>query len=126
MRKNLVKYLALGVAGLGFFAVDPAMAAVTGGLNTLSGNVTGQMPAVASLLSSIAYIAGIGFGIKAILKFKEHNESKGQVPLSQPIVMAVVAGLLLALPSFLTVAKEAAGGSSTQQTTISGGGLSTL
>ncbi len=125
MKKNLVKYLsvAVGAAGLSLLAVDPAMAQ---GLNNVTGVVKSQMPGVAEVLSAIAYVAGVGFGIKAILKLKEHNESKGQVPLSQPITLGIVAGLLLALPSFLQTAKQGIFGSGSKGTTLEGGNIRSI
>ncbi len=98
-------------------AMDPAMAQ---GLNRVTGTVKDQMPGVVDILSAIAYIAGVGFGIKAALKLKEHNESKGQIPLSQPITLGIVAALLLALPTFLSVAKEGVFGTGSTGTSISG------
>lgn len=65
-----------------------------------------QFATVTDLISTISYIAGIGFMFKAILKFKEHNESKGQVPLSNAIVLFIVAGCLLGLPYMVNVSKS--------------------
>lgn len=59
-------------------------------------------------------------------KFKEHNETKGQVPLSQPIALAIVAGLLIALPTFLSVAKGGVFGSGSQANTLSGQATRTI
>lgn len=125
MKKNLVKYLsiAVGTAGLSLLAVEPALAQ---GLNQVTGVVKSQMPGVAEVLSAVAYVAGVGFGIKAVLKLKEHNESKGQVPLSQPITLGIVAGLLLALPSFLQTAKTGIFGSGSKGTTLDGGNIRSI
>lgn len=116
--KKINKILGLTATSL-LFMSEPVLAANMG---TLSSGITGQMPAVANLLSAVAYIAGVGFGIKAALKLKEHNESKGQIPLSQPITLAVVAGVLLGLPSFLSAAKETTLGGGAQGTSLNGGG----
>ena len=61
-----------------------------------------------------------------MLKLKEHNESKGQVPLSQPITLGIVAGLLLALPSFLQTAKTGIFGSGSKGTTLDGGNIRSI
>mgnify|MGYP001485722228 CR=1 FL=1 len=124
MKKNL-KYLSLavGAAGLTLLSVEPAMAQ---GLNNVTNVVKSQMPGVAEVLSAVAYVAGVGFGIKAILKLKEHNESKGQVPLSQPITLGIVAGLLLALPTFLQTAKQGVFGAGSKGTTLEGGNIRSI
>ncbi len=108
---------------LGLLMTEPALAQ---GLNTITGTVKSQIPGVAEVLSAIAYVAGVGFGIKAVLKLKEHNESKGQVPLSQPITMAIVAGLLLALPTFLQTAKQGVFGTGSKGTTLDGGNIRSI
>jgi len=95
-------------------------------LNQVTGVVKSQLPGVAEVLSAIAYVSGIGFGIKAVLKIKEHNESKGQVPLSQPITLAIVAGLLLALPTFLQTAKSGIFGSGSKGTTLDGANIRSI
>lgn len=95
-------------------------------VNTVTSNMLTQLTGVNDLISAVAYVAGIGFGIKAALKFKEHNETKGQVPLSQPITLAIVAGLLIALPTFLSVAKGGVFGSGSQANTLSGQATRTI
>lgn len=108
---------------IGVLLVEPVMAQ---GLNQVTGVVKSQLPGVAEVLSALAYVSGIGFGIKAVLKIKEHNESKGQVPLSQPITLAIVAGLLLALPSFLETAKSGVFGSGAKGTTLDGANIRSI
>lgn len=101
--KNLGKIL--GVAAVLALFMTEAMAQSTG----FSGMVKQgqeQFATVTDLISTISYIAGIGFMFKAILKFKEHNESKGQVPLSNAIVLFIVAGCLLGLPYMVSVSKS--------------------
>lgn len=110
-------------AALMVVAMEPAMAE---DLKGVTGRITGQMPGIAEVLSAVAYIGGVGFGIKAALKLKEHNESKGQVPLSQPITLGIVAALLLALPSFLTTGKETVFGAGATGTTLDGSTIKSL
>lgn len=95
-------------------------------LSTVTTNIIQQFEGLVNVLSGVAYIGGVGFGIKAALKFKEHNETKGQVPLSQPIVMALVAALLIGLPSFIGVIRDSTLGSSAQQSSIQQGAMDTI
>lgn len=57
---------------------------------------------VSGLLMIIAYIAGIGFGISGILKLRAHVDSPQQVPLGVPLRRLLAAGLLIAIPYFIT------------------------
>jgi intracellular multiplication protein IcmD len=85
--------------------------------------VRNQLPGVADLISAASYLIGIGFGLKAALKLKEHNESKGQIPLSQPVTLAVVAALLLALPTLLSVSRNSVFGTGSQGSGLDGGDI---
>jgi hypothetical protein len=61
---------------------------------------------IAESLTSISYMSSIFFGVNSYFKFKEYNFSKGVTPLSQPITLAIVALMLAALPSLLSVGVE--------------------
>ena len=76
-------------------------------LNTLNTTVNSQGMAALGIINMVSYIIGVGVGIKGILKLKEHNESQGKIPLSQPIILLIVAGCLFALPTILGYATGA-------------------
>lgn len=95
----------LGATALLALFMTEAMAQQSG-LSGVISQATTQFQSITDLISTISYIAGIGFMFKAILKFKEHNESKGQVPLSNAIVLFIVAGCLLGLPYMVSVSKS--------------------
>lgn len=112
--KKLLKVFGI-TAVLALFMTD-AMAQT--GLTGMISQGKGQFETVTDLISTISYIAGIGFLFKAILKFKEHNESKGQVPLSNAIVLFIVAGCLLGLPYMVSVSKSTTTGAASSGTGI--------
>ncbi len=121
--KKVTKLLSgLGIGALAMFAaVEPAMAANVG---QLASGFKSQLPDLAETLAGISYLAGIGFGIKAAMKFKEYNDSKGQqVPLSQPVFHLLVAAMLVALPSVLTTASETVFGTGKNTTDVTGTGI---
>jgi hypothetical protein len=127
MKNNFKKVLkGLGLVALAStgFVVD-AMAQNTGFAGIVNGATT-QFQGVTSLIGTISYIAGIGFGFKAILKFKEHNESKGQVPLSNAIVLFVVAGCLLGLPTIISASTSTVLGSAANKTGIASTSLQSI
>jgi hypothetical protein len=127
MKKKLLKALgyAGATAGLFMLAMEPAFAGYGSaagdgaGLGNLTQNLRSSANSIVDILSLVSYVVGVGFGIKAALKFKEHNESKGQTPISQPIVLLVVAAFLLALPTLLIMAKDAVLGTGSSSTSIS-------
>lgn len=134
MKKKLLKVLGYAgvTAGLMFLAMEPAFAAYgsapgdSAGLGALTRNFKDSANSITDLLSLASYVIGVAFGIKAALKFKEHNETKGQTPISQPMVLLVVAAFLLALPTLLLVAKDAVLGTGASSVSIQDGGLRSL
>ena len=47
---------------------------------------------------STAYVAGIGFGIAAIFKFKQHKDNPTQIPIGTPFALLGVSVMLVFLP----------------------------
>ncbi len=68
-----------------------------------------QVKSYLSVLEIVAYIGGIVFGMKCAFTLKEVNESKGQVKLSKALFYFVCAGLLIALPTFITTGIDSLG-----------------
>jgi intracellular multiplication protein IcmD len=108
---------------LGMLICHPIIALATGDdLTSVATTVTSEFNAIAKLLSIAAYVAGVAFAITGILQFKAHRENPQQTPLSKPVIMIVVAGCLLFLPTILTVAGASLFGSSATSSATAGGG----
>ena len=73
-------------------------------LGDVAGNVTQSLGNVAKLIVAGSYVAGIGFALMGLLKFKAHKDQPQQVPLSQPIVLIAIAACLIYLPSVIKMA----------------------
>lgn len=96
------------------FAVIMAMFSVevhAATIGDLAENVTSIMSDIAQLITSVSYVAGIGFAMGAILKFKQHKDNPTQMPIGTPIAMLGVAAALLFLPTVLQTAGESIFGS---------------
>ena len=87
-----------GVAAL--LSSDMALAADTG-LAKIATDVEEQVKALSGLLIITAYVAGIGFVLSGVIKFKAHRDNPTQVPLSAPIVLLCVGAALLFLPAVM-------------------------
>ena len=121
MKKNLLKVVGYSFASAAclLVATEPALAV---GFNDVASNVKEQFSGVLDVMSGLAYIGGVGFGIKSAMKLKEYNEQQGKVPLSTPIMLALVAAILIALPTFLSKGQESVFGTGATKTSINGGG----
>ena len=56
------------------------------------------------MMIGLAYVSGIGFGISAVFKFKQHKDNPTQIPVSTPFALLGVSCLLVFLPGIYTPA----------------------
>jgi len=94
------------LAGLMVLALFPELShaqetATVDSVGAAASMVSGKMGALFDLLEAVAAIAGIVFGLKALVQLKEHSDAPHQHKLSKPITSMVVSGCLLALPTFI-------------------------
>ena len=68
-------------------------------LGELAESVTSSFTNLTIIITGGAYIAGLGFTIGAVLKFKQHRENPTQVPLLDPLTLFGIAAALMFLPS---------------------------
>jgi intracellular multiplication protein IcmD len=115
MRIIIKKYEKLlmiaGVTLAAFFFSEIALAASSSGLSgpSLGGiakNITGSFQNLAKLITAGSYIAGFGFSLGAILKFKQHKDNPQQIPIGTPIAMLFVAAALIFLPTIFGTANQ--------------------
>lgn len=95
-------------------------AATTENLKTVAGRVIESFDNVAKLISAAAYVAGMGFAVGAIAKFKQHKENPTQIPLSQPVVFLLVGVCLMFAPSIFSVGGATLFGSSATKGGVGG------
>lgn len=79
-----------------FFYVSTATAADIG---TIATTITASFAGLSKLITGGAVIAGLGFAMAGILKFKAHRDNPQQVPIGAPIALIFVAAALMFLPT---------------------------
>ncbi len=67
----------------------------------MASNITGSFTSLTKLVTAGSYLAGLGFSIGAIMKFKQHKDNPTQIPIGTPIALVFIAAALLFLPSIL-------------------------
>ena len=72
-------------------------------LGNMASNIIGSLTSVTKLITAGAYIAGMGFAMSAILKFKAHKDNAQQTPIGGPIGLTFVAAALIFLPTILSI-----------------------
>ena len=96
----------LGMATLVSFTLLLLFADVAAAATDLGGmakSITDSFENVAKLITAGSYLAGLGFSIGAIMKFKQHKDNPTQIPIGTPIALVFIAAALLFLPSILSV-----------------------
>lgn len=101
--RNIFKWAGiLLVSGLLFYSVDAS--AQSKNLSSIATNLTGTFGALAQLITAISYIAGMGFGLASIMKFKAHKDNPTQIPIGTPVALLFIAAALMFLPTLFGVA----------------------
>src|SRR5690242_14650369 len=75
-------------------------------IGNIASNVTGSFGDLATLITYGSYVAGCGFALSSILKFKQHKDNPQQIPIGTPIALLFVAAALIFLPTIFGTANE--------------------
>lgn len=112
----------LGISALLLFLGADVLAAqqTTQGLAKVAESVKGNFQSIAQLITAGSYIAGLGFGVGAVLKFKAHKDNPQQVQLSVPIALLFVAAALMFIPTVFKSAGQTLYGTSGTAAGVSG------
>ena len=89
------------LAWLGFMLFMGDAAATAQTIGDMASSITGSFLQIAKLITAGSYLAGLGFSISAIMKFKAHKDNPTQISVGVPISMTFIASSLLFLPTIL-------------------------
>ena len=113
--KKIAKRVLFGLSMVAFALAD------SDDLGTLAGNVTGNFEDIGELMTGVAYLAGLGFGISAVFKFKQHKDNPTQIPIGTPFALLAVSVVLVFLPGLYEPAGATIYGTSYDSDTTAGG-----
>lgn len=80
---------------LSILPISICLGVTTDNLGKTAENIIGSLTGVTSLIVSISVVAGLGFGVASIFKFKQHKDNPTQVPLGQPLSLLAIAVMLI-------------------------------
>ena len=90
----------LAIAGVCFYAgYASAQEATT--IGKVAEHITGSFKQIGKLMFAVSYLAGFGFVIAGIFKFKQHKDNPTQIPMGTPIAMVLIGVALIFLPSMI-------------------------
>lgn len=93
----------VATVAIALLPVESAMAAAQA-IGSVAANITKSMGDLAKLVTAGSYVAGFGFAVGAILKFKAHKDNPTQIPVGTPIALIFIAAALIFLPTIFGVA----------------------
>lgn len=111
---RLAKAALVGFYLISFFHVGDVFAGAQTdqNLGTIAQNITGSFLQFGQLILAISFIAGLGFTMAAIFKFKQHKDNPTQIPLGTPIALLAIGIALIFLPGIIKPAGATLFGSS--------------
>ncbi|KGP62561.1 type IV secretion protein IcmD [Legionella norrlandica] len=106
IHKSGYKYWFLSAMSLALITLVCQDASAGVSLGKMASQITSSFTSLTKLITAGSYLAGLGFSIGAIMKFKQHKDNPTQIPIGTPIALVFIAAALLFLPSILGVAGE--------------------
>jgi len=103
--RKLIKPLAL-LALVGSMFYVGSVFAGDQTIGDIAENITGSFQQIGQLILAISFIAGLGFTMAAIFKFKQHKDNPTQIPLGAPIALLGIGVCLIFLPGIIEPAGE--------------------
>jgi len=100
-RKYAIIFLTLSVLFLAVAFIGTAYAAENVG--SAASNIIQSISNLAKLITAGSYVAGFGFAVGAILKFKAHKDNPTQIPVGTPIALVFIGAALIFLPSIFAM-----------------------
>lgn len=73
-------------------------------LGEMALKITQSFYGLSKLITAGAYMAGIGFVMASMLKFKAHKDNPTQIPIGTPIALLFVGSALIFLPHIFIIA----------------------
>ena len=97
-----IQFFLVAIGMMFFFSEACANSGAT--IGTMASSIVKTFASIARLITAGSYIAGLGFAVGAIMKFKAHKDNPTQITIGTPISLIFIAAALLFLPSILSVA----------------------
>ncbi|OGT06130.1 MAG: hypothetical protein A2X78_02040 [Gammaproteobacteria bacterium GWE2_37_16] len=108
---SILKTVLFALISVGGLYAAQAIAAENN-LGNLASGVTGSFTGIGSLMIATSYLAGIGFAIAAIFKFKQHRDNPTQIPIGTPLALLIIGIVLIFFPGIIKPAGTTIFGSS--------------
>ncbi|NNM58867.1 MAG: type IV secretion protein IcmD [Legionellales bacterium] len=89
-------------------------------LGSVAKTIQGNFSDVSKLMTSAAYIIGVGFVIASLFKFKAHKDNPTQEQIGKPIALLFIGASMIFIPSVMKTGGATIFGSSASSAGVSG------
>ncbi len=89
-------------------------------IGTIASGITASFYGLTQFMTGFSYLAGLGFVLGSVLKFKAHRDNPTQIPIGTPVVLLGVGACLMFLPTIFKVAGATVFGSGGQTGGLTG------
>jgi intracellular multiplication protein IcmD len=120
LRGWLYAALTVTVSGALFYTGYAGAVTSAPSIGSIATTIVGSFSGIAKLVTAGSYIAGMGFALSSILKFKQHKDNPTQIPIGTPIALLFIAAALIFLPTIFGAANATIFGGSGSAGGISG------
>ncbi|MBU6475727.1 MAG: hypothetical protein KGL10_04985 [Alphaproteobacteria bacterium] len=104
MKRDKIAHKLAAVLTTGILVGESTAAFATGtNFKDVVSKITDSSSTLPNLISTVAYVGGIGLGVAGVFKLKQHVDNPGQHPMKDGLIRLGAGGALLALP-YLTTA----------------------
>ena len=114
---KIISLTAFSGFGLFLIATDASAATTVGGM---ASQILKSFEALAKLITAGSFIAGLGFAVGAIMKFKQHKDNPTQIPVGTPIALVFIAAALIFLPTIVKISGGTMFGADAQSGSVAG------
>ena len=90
-------------------------------IGTMATHITATFTSIGKLIIATSYLAGLGFSVSALFKFKQHKDNPQQVPIGTPIALLIIGAVMIFLPLLFSPAGQTIFGSKANSVTSANG-----
>jgi intracellular multiplication protein IcmD len=92
-------------------------------IGSVASSVTSSFTNLTKLITGSSYLAGVGFSVASIEKFKMHKDNPTQIPIGTPDALLGVAAVLTFLPGIESAAAQSGVTAAEVKAAASGAGV---
>lgn len=105
-KTGLIFIAILGACSV-LYAADPAGGGTEAGtIGDMAKNLKANFTQIGSLIIATAQVAGAGFTVASIFKFKQHKDNPTQVQIGTPFALLAVGVLLMFIPGLFKTSSK--------------------